>query len=245
MSTPRVKPEELRFMPQGNRSINPRIVQTLIESIREYGLTRDVVAIRTSVFGDGYHWYIVDGQHLFMACQAEKILKQLSIKFVPKKFTNIKDIVKFVAKLNTTQSPWKLSDYVYAYASTHEFRHYNTLIAKKKKTGLPFNLCGIIYGEEGKKAASTNIKSGDFWVKNEKRSDEIATIIIDLVDIFGRSNSTGLTKFSYILTKWYRSLDFDQYKFKKYIEKHLDAIMVGDETQIYGLLNKFEIKGEN
>lgn len=237
-----LKPQDLNFMPSGNRTIKPFVVAKLKRSIKDYGVIRSVVVVRVNLFGDGNKYYIADGQHLFLACEALNMLSQLPIIVVNKKFDNIHELVEFIAVLNTTQSPWKLSDFVEAYASTHTYFSYNKLKAKKMEYSLPYALLAVIYMGTGRKQAADAVKNGNFRVVNEPKSDLIAGYITDLIPLFGRTNSTALSNLAYVMYEWIDASNYNHIKFKKYITLNLAAFSLATATEMKSLIVNYDNK---
>lgn len=233
-------PEDLHFMPAGNRTIKPSVTAKLKKSISSYGILRSVVVVRTNIFGEGLNYYIADGQHLYLACEALNVLSQLNIIIVKKRFNNIQELVEFVSVLNTTQSPWKLTDYIEAFASTHTYFSYNKLKAKKQKFSLSYGLLAMIYGQLSKKAAADAIKSGTFRVVNEQQGDDITKYIVDLVDLFGRSNSTALSNLAHVFHEHYNASEYDHKMFKKFVERNLQDFNTATVARMHVLLKIYQ-----
>lgn len=235
-----LSPEELNFMPAGNRSIKPYVTKKLRESIRKYGILRAVVVVRTSLFNDGYKYYLADGQHLFLAAESLNLIKQLPIIVVKTKFEDIQSLVKFISVLNTSQSPWKLGDYIAAYASTDVYISYSKLKAKKIEYKLPYSVLSVIYSGEGKKQAADKVREGQFRVVNEPKSDDIAQYIKDLATVFGRTNSTALTNLAHVMFKWYDKSSYNHSKFKKYIILNLNSFSLATEREMKSLVEQYD-----
>lgn len=237
--------DNIEYMPSGNREMKAPLIRKLKESIKEYGILRSVVVANTNIFGGKKRYYIADGQHLYRACEALNMLDSLSFIEVQRKFKNITEIVEFVSTLNTSQSPWRLQDFVEAYASTNQYISYNKLVQKRLSYDLSYNMLAIIYSGKTKGQASKAIKSGNFRIgdKNngEARSDEMAAIILELSgkDFFGRTNSTDLVVFAYVFYKWYTVDTYNQERLLEYIKENITEFVGAEERDMFDLLNEF------
>lgn len=228
--------DRLHFMPSGNRTVKPSLVTKLKKSIKEYGILRSVVIVKTDVFGEGMKYYIADGQHLFMSVQALNMIKDLNVIEVKRRFNSVQEIVEFVSVLNTSQSPWRLSDYIGAYASTQHYLSYNVLIAKKKHYKLSFNLLAMIYGGLSKKEAANLIREGQFRIKDEIKGNKVSDIIVGLIPVFGRVNSTALYNLAAAFHDWYNPSQFDAMEFKSHVAQHVNKLSNFNEEQMIKFL---------
>lgn len=233
-------PEDLHMMPAGNRTIKNSVLAKLKKSIQQYGILRSVVVVKTDLFNEGVKYYIADGQHLYVSCQALNVLAQLHIIVVKRKFASIHDLVEFISVLNTTQSPWRLADFIEAYAGTSVYLSYNKLKAKRMEYNLPYSLLAVIYSGLGKKQSSDAIKTGQFRVVNEPKSDQVAQYMLDLIPVFGRTNSTALTNLAHVFYGWIDLSCYQHSKFKKFILKNLALFNLATETEMKELIAQFD-----
>lgn len=230
--------DKLETMPSGNRTIKPSVVKELRKSIQMYGILRDVVVIKTNIFGGKTRYYPADGQHLILAATAEGREDELGFKEVNYQFNSIIEIVHFVSLLNSTQSPWRLQDYIHAYASTNKLVSYNILENKIDLYGLSANLTAIIYMGESKSVVSKKIREGGFRVVDEPKGDRIAVIVGNLIELFGRTNSTALTRFASAFYHWYKD-DLDTEEFYEFMEERIEDLREADEREMHTILNDF------
>ena len=89
-----------------NRVIDAKQVESLVQSIRSVGLTRQVVCIKTACIDGVLRTYIIDGQHLLHACQREGI----PVRYEYIEVTDQEDIVTKMAFYNNSSKSWKLMD---------------------------------------------------------------------------------------------------------------------------------------
>lgn len=237
--------ENIEYMPSGNREMKAPLIRKLKESIKKYGVLRSVVVTHTNIFGGKKKYYIADGQHLYRACEALNMLDHLSFIEVKVKFKSVSEIVEFVSTLNTSQSPWRLQDFVEAYASTNQYLSYNKLVSKRLSYDLSYNMLAIIYSGQSKSVSAKAIKEGSFRVgdrKNgEERSDEMASIVLDLSgkDYFGRTNSTDLVIFAYVLYRWFSMDTINREDFMEFMKENINDFIGADERGMIDLLNEF------
>ena len=117
-----------------NRTIDSKQIESLVESIRAMGVTRQVICIKTACIDGELKTYILDGQHLVHACQRENIP-------VEYRYIEIKDetdIVRKMAYYNNSGKSWNLLDYINAWM----YSNPDYLILKKYKN--LYNLIWII-----------------------------------------------------------------------------------------------------
>lgn len=235
-----MKREDIHFMPQGNRDLSSKQIQKLKHSINKYGILRDVILIKTSLFGGKSKYYIIDGQHLFMAVESLNMLEDLEYKVCKYDFKSISEIVSFVATINSSQTPWKLQNYIEAYASTNLHLDYNKLIAKRIRYNLSFTLLAMVYGGLGQSAASNMLKEGKFKFVDEEKGDKVVKILQDVILLIGRSNSMTLNRFTTAFYNWYNAVNYDHKKFLKFIKKNIDRLLVLNPEGIELLLKEYK-----
>ena len=234
-----VKNLNVNLMPLGNRTIYSQGIQTMKQSIMEYGIIRPLVLFKTDLFGDKTKLYIADGQHLFMACNGLNKLKDLPYILCKKKFKDVQEIVQFVGILNSTQRGWRLGDYVGAYASTNQNLHYNTLENKHQKYGLSYGLTAMVYGGYSFSSGTHAIKNGTFEINDVKRADKICEILQDIVLFFGRRNSTQLASFTLSFYHWYSPDNYNHSHFLSYLKKRKEDLVVLDSEGITHFLQEY------
>lgn len=231
---------KIEFMPVGNRVVNQKAVKAIKESIQLNGILRQVILIRTNLFGQGNKYYIADGQHLYYACQSLNILKDLSYVICKRKFNNIQEIVEFVALLNATQTPWKLEEYVNAYASTNQFIDYNILISKRNKYNLSYQLLSMIYGGLSSITGPQMLKDGKFKIVNESKGDELAIRMQDICSIFGRTNTSILKEFAMAFYYWSNAVEYNHKKFIQYVIENKEKLSLLERNKISEILINYK-----
>jgi hypothetical protein len=235
----------IRLMPFGNRNITQAQVKHLKQSIIEHGIQRNLQVVYTNVFGEGWHHYILDGQHLYTACDGLNILDTLYCSIDLFNYTNPIEIVARVSEINSDQKGWRLADFIKAYASTNQLLDYNTLDNRYYKYGLSYQLSAMIYGGLSSTTSSQMIKRGTFKIIDLKRGDEICEILQDILSIFGRGNNIFLREFTFAFYHWYNSVNYDHFKFKEFIEEHSTtlSLLKANEMEIIlqGYNNQVEV----
>lgn len=98
-----------------NRPINPGQVTKLANSIDKMGVIRPVVIANISFLGGTPMKYILDGQHLYMAC----IRLGIDIPYLEVEIKDLTELVETIALLNASSKIWILRDYVQAWKSVN------------------------------------------------------------------------------------------------------------------------------
>lgn len=152
-----------------NRNVDSKQIEALVQSIREMGITRQVICIKTDCIDGELKTYIIDGQHLVHACQREG----LPVEYRYIEIKDEDDIVRKMAFYNNSSKSWKLMDYVNAWSYIHP--DYLTLKKYKKLYNLePLMIAGICNNADsynGIYAASDLIKNGEFRTTNPNAAD--------------------------------------------------------------------------
>lgn len=216
------------LMPFGNRIVDQKQVDILKHKILSHGITRALVVIHTNVFGDGTRYYIKDGQHLYMACQALGIVDQLYVIIDKFEYKSMVEAVTGVASINNDQKTWKLVDYVKAFASTNQLIDYNILQNKFLKYGLSYQFSAMIYGGLSSGSAGYTIRGGKFKIVEESKGDEIAEIMQDVILLLNRQDNTLLRAFISAFYNWYGSVTYKHTKFIKYLKANKYVLMTTD-----------------
>ena len=230
---------ELKLMPFGNRQINSRQVNLLKIKIRKSGIMRAIQTIYTDKFGEGFHYYIKDGQHLFTACQSLEILEDLFIVVDKHQYKSSIEIVQDVASINSDQKGWRLGDFIYSYASTNQLLDYNVLSNRCTVYGLSYQLSAMIYGGLSSITSSKMVKSGEFKVLDVDKGDKICKILQDVVLIFGRSNNIFLRHFTFAFYNWFNSVKYNHHKFLLFIKDNKDKISLLKDNDIETFLQQY------
>jgi hypothetical protein len=234
------------FMPQGNRAISNSHVNKLKRSIQDYGILKGIVLIKTNMFGVGAtnieRFYIADGQHLYTAASTLGRLHELPVHVIEKSFKEVSEIVELVAKLNSTQSNWKLINFIGAYAGSGNV-HYGTLLQKTGQYKLSPITCAVIFGGTTHTTAAKRIKEGTWkTIINMERANEIASYLEDIIPTFELSTyGRTLELFTFYFGQWYAPNIYDHVKFKKYLQKNILILKEGNQQHIESLINSFTL----
>jgi len=236
----KVKDQKVRLMPFGNRVIDQKKVAELKVKIKNHSINRTLVVIFTSVFGEGKHCYIKDGQHLYLACLALGIEAELYMTIDTFKYKSVTEVITATAAINADQKAYKLIDFVGAFSSTNQVLDYNILSNKFIKYGLSIQLSAMVYGGLSAVSASKLIRSGEFKIVNEKKGDKIAKIIQDVMIVFGKTNYTFLRTFTFAFYNWFNSVDYKHKKFMKFLKDNKDGILLMRGNEIELFLQKYK-----
>jgi hypothetical protein len=173
-----------------NREIRSKHVEELVESIRNMGIIRPVVACQTNVIEGEDKLYIIDGQHLATALEREN----MQIPYTTIEVEDEKDLIHKMGKLNNSSKSWVLIDYVNAYKFCNN--DYRTLLKYKNLYNLEIMMAAsICRNQYAITSNSKTIKSGTFSVSNPQAEQ----MCKDFSDIFLKlANVDRSIKFSFL-----------------------------------------------
>jgi len=171
-----------------NRPINPSQVTKLSNSIDKIGIIRPVVIATVSFIDNKPVKYIIDGQHLYMAC----LRLGIDIPFIEIEVDDIRDLVERIALLNASSKSWILRDYVQAWKPVNA--DYSTLDQLFQMYDIEMSqLAQILHYNNGGKSinAGNNVmskilKEGTLKIKNLAVTKIILNRITDALKIVPR-----------------------------------------------------------
>jgi hypothetical protein len=147
-----------------NRVIKSAQVETLVQSIRAIGVSRQVICIKTACIDGILRTYIIDGQHLLHACQREGI--PVEYRYI--EVTDQEDIVTKMAFYNNSSQSWKLMDYVNAWLYVHpdylKLKKFNNLYNLEPL--MIASICNNTDASTISSSISDMVKNGSFRVVN-------------------------------------------------------------------------------
>ena len=203
-----------------NRDVIPAQVGKLAESIQMMGVTRPIIMAKLSL--KNYKGeYIIDGQHLFLACL--RLNMDMPVRFLEVKTEA--DLVEILAKLNNSSKPWCLNDYVKSWSYIKP--EYKTLKTYQNTYGLELNaIAGILHQSKSIFTTADIIKKGTLKIKNEEKAVNIMDYVVDITSIMPSTDRNSLKKFvnAYVqyVTANYESYNHD--KALKAIKKNIKNI---------------------
>jgi hypothetical protein len=204
-----------------NRNIDSKQVEALVQSIREMGVTRQVICIKTNCIDGELKTYIIDGQHLVHACQRENI--PVEYRYI--EIIDQEDIVKKMAFYNNSSKSWQLMDYVNAWMYIHP--DYTQLKRYKNLYNLePLMIAGICNNSDsynGVYSASDLIKNGDFRVTNDK-SETMCKAFSDLFIKIGKADRWVKHQFLRVFIQAYNSKNYDHNKILNNVDANINTI---------------------
>lgn len=173
-----------------NREIRSKHVEELVDSIRNMGIIRPVVACQTNVIEGEDKLYIVDGQHLATALEREG----MSIPYTTIEVEDEQELIHKMGKLNNSSKSWVLIDYVNAYKFCNN--EYRKLLKFKNLYNLELMMVGALCRNEYSITSNSQvIKAGNFEVSNPKAE----IMCKDFSDIFLKlTNVDRSVKFSFL-----------------------------------------------
>lgn len=203
-----------------NRPTKPGHVNDIASSISKIGIVRPIIMAKLKL-KDFVGEYIIDGQHLFLACL------RLGID-VPVRFVTIKteqELVETLAMLNNTSKPWCLADYVQSWSYIKP--QYKTLQHYHKTYGLELApTAGILHQSPGIFNTVSTIKNGTLKIKDEDKAVSIMEYVTDLLTVLPKTDRTSSRKLvngyvQYITNNYEK---YDHEKALKRIEKQIDKL---------------------
>ena len=204
-----------------NRSIDSKQVERLVESIRSQGLTRQVICIKTDLIDGKMKTYVLDGQHLILACQRE----DLAVEY---RFINIiseEDIVTKMAFQNNSSKSWGLMDYVNAwrfiapdYALLKKYKYLYNLEPLMIAT-----ICNNSSTYNATASGSRMIKRGEFKVTNHK-SEEMCKAFSDLFIKIGTADRWVKHQFLKVFIQAYGHKNYNHSQILKNIQTNISQI---------------------
>ena len=204
-----------------NRVIDAKQVESLVQSIRSVGLTRQVVCIKTACIDGVLRTYIIDGQHLLHACQREGI----PVRYEYIEVTDQEDIVTKMAFYNNSSKSWKLMDYVNAWLYVHP--DYLTLRKFKNLYNLePLMIAGICNNADsynGVCAASELIKNGNFRVTNNN-AEAMCKAFSDLFIKIGKADRWVKHNFLRVFIQAYNGKNYNHKATLQNIDDNIKTI---------------------
>lgn len=153
--------DRFKFLPGINRMIKSNHVTRMKRSILMMGVMRPVIIARISFIDGILRDYVLDGQHLIMALRALR----LPVPYVYVDVANMSDLIKTVAKLNSTAVRWALKDYVHAWKALKteyvDLERYHLLYS------MSYQAIGMIaLNSDRRRGISDTIKDGSFRITN-------------------------------------------------------------------------------
>jgi hypothetical protein len=212
-----------------NRTIDSKQVEALVQSIREMGVTRQVICIRTACIDGELKTYVIDGQHLIHACQREDL--PVEYRYIEVKDED--DIVRKMAFYNNSSKSWKLMDYVNAWMYIQP--DYITLKKFKNLYNLePLMIAGICNNADsynGVSSASQLIKNGNFRVTNPN-AEAMCKDFSDLFLKIGKADRWVKHQFLRVFIQAYNSKYYNHQNTIQNIEKNIAIIKTMTDTSV-------------
>lgn len=203
-----------------NRPTKPGHVNEICSSITKMGIVRPVIMAKLKL-KDFIGEYIIDGQHLFLACMRLGI--DIPVRFID--IENEQDLIETLALLNNTSKPWSLADYVQSWSYIRP--QYKTLQEYHKTYGLELApTAGILHQSPSIFNTVSVIKSGSLKIKDEDKAVRIMEYVTDLLSVLPKTDRTSSRKLvngyvQYITNNYEK---YDHERALKRIEKQIDKL---------------------
>ena len=212
-----------------NRNIDSKQVEALVQSIREMGVTRQVICVKTNCIDGELKTYVIDGQHLVHACQRE----DLPVEYRYIEITSEDDIIRKMAFYNNSSKSWKLMDYVNAWLYNNP--DYLTLKRFKNLYNLePLMIAGICNNADsynGVAAASDLIKTGEFRVTNPN-AEAMCKDFSDLFIRIGKADRWVKHNFLRVFIQAYNGKNYDHKKTLENVDKNIKTIKAMTDVSV-------------
>jgi hypothetical protein len=228
-----------------NRPITPSQVSKMAESIQYFdGILRPVIVCKVNFLDGIEKTYIVDGQHLYMACMRLKI----DIPYLEIEVKDHKDLVEKIALLNATSKNWTLDDYINTWSYyKKEYKEYRYLLGlyNIEKTILAELLhTGIVRANDsrGNNGMSKTIKKGELRIVNKELAIKVLDYVTDLRSV---TKDLGRQEQKLLISVMIEKIkadggEYNHNKYKKYLQSIQSKLLLAsnDTDKIRELLNK-------
>lgn len=212
-----------------NRDIDSKHVQKMIKSIRMIGVIRPVIIAETNCIEGINKKYIVDGQHLSSALEAEGE----PIPYIEIKVTSEEDLIAKMAYLNNSSKSWDLMNYVNAWRMIKP--DFAKLFKWKNMYDIePIMLAAICVNNPSARGASQPLKDGSFKIVNPN-AEQMCKDFNDIFIKIGKADR-GI-KFQFI-TAFLQAYNgkYDHSKVLANLDHHIKTVKLmsnGNETGEY------------
>jgi len=190
----------------------------LIKNMNHSGFIVPILLIKTSIVDGKERLWLIDGQN---RCITARFLglDVTAMVIEPKNVKTLKDLVALVASMNTSSKRWNIKNYVEVF-NFLGYSEYKRLL--EIKHSCPFTLdtvAQMLMGIHGRGGSSRIVSSGEFKIKDEKRTLETLKY------------AAHLTKYVKVTSKILIALKrvmllpgFDKDKFSKKYENNADLL---------------------
>lgn len=158
-----------------NRKIIKGHVRDLTTSIEEHGILSYGVVVHTDCVDGIKKFWIADGQHRF---SAEKGLS-LPFYFTMTTVKSKEELVRLIARLNSTGRRWNLLQYLTTWNSVNS-ADYSLLKKRYEETHLQLSILIQIYMDKDRGRATEKFMKGYFQIKDEKVANTMIDNMADL-----------------------------------------------------------------
>ena len=183
--------------------------EDLAESMRMYGFIDPVKMIKTDLLDGVEKLYILDGHH--RAKTASFMGIPYSVDILDNKFSSRVEIVHFMTKINSSQKPWHVNDYVRVYSKLG-LADYIELIQLKCGTPFSFYALSMVLSRMNKSNLADLLKSGNFTIERIQEGKKVVDFAKELTRIGRLSNR--------MLLSLNRVMQLDNFNKKKFIDAY-------------------------
>lgn len=232
------------FLASINRPVVPSHVTKMSESINKMGVIRPVIISNIDFISGKSENYIIDGQHLYLACMRSNI----DIPYIELEIKDKEDLIEKIALSNNSSKSWTLIDYILAWSSLKD--DYKKLMSFYEIYDLELSQIAYLFHNGFIPSSRVNIasviKKGLFKIKNEEHCVIILDYITDLLRVIPRMNRSKNCSIISAFVEIYKSNESiyttgRHTRFIKKVEKNKDKfiLVTQDDEKIKEILNNF------
>lgn len=206
-----------------NRDVIPSHVTKLANSIDAMGVIRPVVT-STFDFLDGQKTtYIIDGQHLYMAC----LRLNIDVPYVEIEIDNVVELVEKIALLNASSKSWTLPDYIKSWKVVN--KDYITLQSLFERYDIELSQIAQIlhlgYTSSNRWDISRVLKSGSLEIKNLQASVILLDRITDVLKVVPRMDRSSNHMFINAFSAYAVNGRYNHVKTIQYLKDNRDKVV--------------------
>ena len=175
----------LHFLSGINRGVTGNHVTTIAGSLMFMGNLRPIIIAKLSFITGKAQHYIIEGQHIYTAL----LRLGWDIPYVVIEIKDKKQLIETIALLNASSNSWTTKDYVNSWSCLNE--DYVKLNQYELIYDIEMSLIASILNEESLTSGyriGAKIKSGEFYIKNEKENVKILDDLTDVLKVIPRMN---------------------------------------------------------
>lgn len=220
--------ELFQFFKENRKMKTQSHINALIGSIKRFGVLRKVIVVKNSGL-----FYIIDGQHLFVALKALK----LPIPYFEVDIQNNKDVVDLMSALNNINKGWSMFDYarLFSFAGRNT---YTKLLEKYSEFNCALSFGVIVHIYTGN-IYTKAYKEGTSKLRNLNDANRLAKQILEINTLVTERISHGHT-----LHRIANAIEHQSYVHSKFIKnleqwlKHNKGLLPHRKLEVIDWVNE-------